>query len=137
MTRKMLPDANDQLTRRNALRALATGAGAVILSSATDARADRGRGHDDDDDDDDGRLSQWLAWDDGFAYRIKRVDRRTGEWLIRFDDGRHTIDPSGHVMDSGIWYEIAEVDCEGVWYDGEDGFFYLLPFDDNESESLV
>lgn len=134
MSTKTIQDANDQLTRRNALRALAAGAGAVILSSATDVRADKGR---DDDDDDDERMSQWLAWDDGHAYQIKRVDRRTGEWLIRFDDGRFTIDPSGHVMDSGIWYEIAEVDCEGIWYDGEDGFVYLLPFDNDGSESLV
>ena len=130
-TNKIL-DENDQITRRRALGALAAGAGAVLLSSATDAKADRG--HDDDDDDE--RKWHWLAWDDGYAYRIKRVDRRTGDWLIRFDDGLSTVDPAGHVMDSGTWYEIVEVNREGVWYDGEDGFVYLCA-ECEELESLV
>ena len=132
MSTNRMQDENDRITRRHALAALAAGAGAVLLSSATDAKADRR--HDDDDDDE--RKWHWVAWDDGYAYRIKRVDHGTGEWLVRFDDGRFTIDPSGHVMDSDIWYEIAEVDCDGVWYDGEDGYVYLCVESDG-SESLL
>jgi len=131
MSTNRVRDENDPITRRNALGALAAGAGAVLLATTTDAKADR----DDDDDDDDEKNWHWLAWDDGYAYRIKRVDRRTGEWFVRFDDGPFTIDPAGHVMDSGIWYEIAEVDCEGVWYDGEDGYVYLCI--ECEPENLV
>ena len=133
MSTNTIQDENDRITRRRALGAMAAGAGAVLLSAAPDARADRNH----DDDEEDQRSWQWLAWDDGYAYKIKRVDRATGEWLIRFDDGRFTVDPSGHVMDTGIWYEIAEVGCDGIWYDGEDGYFYLLPFDNDEAESLL
>ena len=135
MGTKTTKQPKENLTRRRALGALAAGAGAVLLSRANDVRADRDR-DDDDHDERARRLFQWLAWDDGYAYRIKRVDRRTGEWLIRFDDGLFTIDPAGHVMDSGTWYEIVEVNCEGVWYDGEDGFVYLCAECD-ELESLV
>lgn len=136
MGTKTTKQPKEHLTRRRALGALAAGAGAVLLSRANDVRADRDR-DDDDHDERARRLFQWLAWDDGYAYKIKGCDRSTGHWVVAFRGGAYTVDPAGHVMDSGIWYEIAEVDCEGLWYDGEDGQFYLLQVDADAADTLL
>ncbi len=50
-------------------------------------------------------------------------------WIVQFDDGEFAVDPAGWVQDLGVWYPVVDVDAEGVWYSGDDGYDYLLEHD--------
>jgi hypothetical protein len=106
-----------KLSRREALKAIACGAGALVVSATSVRNAVAS--HDNGD-----KNRQWLSWDDGHDYAILGIDGG-GHWIIMDEEGYWTIDPSGWVYD-GTWFEIAVVDREGIWYDGSDGYLYLV-----------
>ena len=101
------------------MQTLAIGAGALCLAPAAGAEEEQldefGGAH-------------WLRWDDGWEYPIAEVDDE-GNWIVEFDDDDYLVDPTGWVFDDA-WYAIAALDSQGIWYDGCDGFVYLLGADD-------
>ena len=122
---KKLSGKSRRVTRRRALGALAVGAGALLASRTARASGPLAGNA--------GGLAetgaQWVSWADGWAYPIVGFSEQDGSWIVEFDDGEWAIDPSGWILDSGVWYEISEIDAEGVWYFGDDGFVYLLTTD--------
>jgi hypothetical protein len=101
-------------TRRGAIGAVAVGLGALVLGPSRSALAD-----------DEVAGSQRVSWDDGWEYPLVGVDE-AGQWVVGFDDGEYTVDPSGWVCDEGAWHAISTVDDEGIWYSGNDGYDYVI-----------
>jgi hypothetical protein len=116
--------AESRLTRRGAMGALAAGLGALAFGPPRVAHAEETSAG-----------SQRVSWDDGWEYPLVGVDEG-GEWVVAFDDGEYTVDPSGWVFDDGAWHAISAVDDEGIWYVGNDGFDYVID-DFNASPEFV
>lgn len=118
-----------RMNRRRILASVAIGAGIIATggTAAVAASSSETQGNAQ------GLLEgQWVSWDDGYLYPLETVDHR-GDWIITDDESdeaatRYAVRAEGWVNDSQVWYRINEIDAEGVWYDGDDSFLYLLAF---------
>lgn len=117
MKTKSTDEATGRLTRRSALRTLAVGVGGLCVASAAGAQeAVFGE--------DDLPGEHWLSWEDGWEYAILGVDE-DGYWIAEDEEGEFLVDPAGWIFDE-VWYPIATLDPEGIWYHGNDGWLHLL-----------
>ena len=112
-----------RISRRRAMAAIAAGTGALVLAGSSLTKA-----NDTDGDPGEGPRSQYLSWEDGWAYPIWGFTDE-GEWVVEFDDGFYIIDPAGWVHDLGVWYAIVDAHDGQVWYSGDDDWDYCLEHD--------
>jgi len=114
-----MDDSLETVNRRGALRWLGLGAASLVVASTGTAVAS--------DEGEEAELPL-VSWHDGWAYPLVGADD-AGWWVVDFDGEQWAVDPTGFVFEAGIWYLICAVDADGIWYDGQDGFDYLLELD--------
>jgi len=116
------------MNRRKVLASAAVGAG-ILAARGTAVAVGAGR----QEGERNGLAGQWVSWEDGYLYPITEINER-GHWIIVDDEldpaaPSYAVDPAGWVFDAQVWYRVHAIDEEGLWYDGDDGFVYLVDLD--------